>query len=231
MGSTCSLETYLSIDVLDRLALLLAIIYLASQAFPIIFQEQHGFTPGMLGLAFIGLDIGFVIAMATQPLWNRYQAKLAARYKSNPPPEMWLKMGQVGGILTPIGELLPCYLKYSKFEQFHRTLHHGVHYIQRCSLDRANHRIDTFRHRRLLRLHFHVHIFCNCIFTNDIRRNVRQCHSSCDSCWLLPTVCKCHVPQAWYGWCNCPISWPHHCDGTFTVCLIPPLECLVFQYL
>lgn len=55
-----------------RLALLLAIIYLASQAFPIIFQEQHGFAPGVLGLTFIGMDIGFLIAMATQPFWNRY---------------------------------------------------------------------------------------------------------------------------------------------------------------
>ncbi|CAL1707709.1 unnamed protein product [Somion occarium] len=85
------------------LSLLLAIVYLASQAFPIIFTENRGFTPGQLGLTFIGFDVGFLIALATQPLWNRYQAKLAAQYNFNPPPEMWLKMGQVGGILTPLG--------------------------------------------------------------------------------------------------------------------------------
>ncbi|KAI0074370.1 MFS general substrate transporter [Panus rudis PR-1116 ss-1] len=85
------------------LALILGIVYLASQAFPIIFAEGHGFKPGSLGLTFIGLNIGFIIALSTQPLWNRYQVYLVRKFGGNPPPEIWLKMGQLGAVLTPIG--------------------------------------------------------------------------------------------------------------------------------
>ena len=55
-----------------RSALLLGILYLTFQAFPIIFGEGHHFQPQFVGLTFIGLGVGMVIGLAIQPLFNRY---------------------------------------------------------------------------------------------------------------------------------------------------------------
>lgn len=53
-------------------ALLLGILYLTFQAFPIIFGEGHHFAPEFVGLSFIGLGVGMLIGLAIQPLFNRY---------------------------------------------------------------------------------------------------------------------------------------------------------------
>ncbi|KZT01401.1 MFS general substrate transporter [Laetiporus sulphureus 93-53] len=84
-------------------ALLLGILYLAFQAFPIIFEDIHGFNYQETGLAFLGIGIGMVAALASQPLWNRYNRRMREKYDGNPPPETRLVIGQVGGILAPIG--------------------------------------------------------------------------------------------------------------------------------
>ncbi|TFY64358.1 hypothetical protein EVJ58_g2689 [Rhodofomes roseus] len=84
-------------------ALLLGILYLAFQAFPIIFEGKHGFSMQQTGLSFIGIGVGMIIAVGCQPLWNRYNARVRKRYNGNPPPEAGLVVGQVGGILAPIG--------------------------------------------------------------------------------------------------------------------------------
>jgi hypothetical protein len=33
-------------------------------AFPIVFQQQRGWSPGISGLAFLGVLVGFIIALA-----------------------------------------------------------------------------------------------------------------------------------------------------------------------
>ena len=48
------------ITVDGRTALLLGILYLAFQAFPIIFEQVHGFDMQMTGLTFLGIGIGQV---------------------------------------------------------------------------------------------------------------------------------------------------------------------------
>lgn len=55
-----------------RSALLLGILYLTFQAFPIIFGEKHHFPPQFVGLTFIGMGVGMLIGLAIQPLFNRY---------------------------------------------------------------------------------------------------------------------------------------------------------------
>ncbi|EGN92061.1 hypothetical protein SERLA73DRAFT_191634 [Serpula lacrymans var. lacrymans S7.3] len=84
-------------------ALLLGILYLAFQAFPIIFETNHGFNVQSTGLTFLGIGIGMLVGISSQPFWNRLYARIAAENNGNPPPEMRLLMGQVGGILVPIG--------------------------------------------------------------------------------------------------------------------------------
>ena len=54
-----------------RNALLLGIQYLAFQAFPIIFEKNHGFDVQSTGLSFLGIGVGMIMAISTQPYWNR----------------------------------------------------------------------------------------------------------------------------------------------------------------
>lgn len=96
--------------LLDRMALLLnlwtalilGILYLAFQAFPIIFERGHGFNAQMTGLTFLGIGLGMIIGLSTQPYWNRKFREYKSAH-GDPPPEFRLRMGQVGGILVPIG--------------------------------------------------------------------------------------------------------------------------------
>ncbi|KAL6306779.1 major facilitator superfamily domain-containing protein [Sparassis latifolia] len=84
-------------------ALILGILYLAFQAFPIIFEDLHGFNCQETGLSFLGIGVGMFAALATQPLWNRFHRNQTIKYNGPPPPETRLVMGQWGGILAPIG--------------------------------------------------------------------------------------------------------------------------------
>lgn len=84
-------------------ALILGIQYLAFQAFPVIFQEGHGFNMQSTGMSFLGIGLGMVLAISTQPFWNKLFADEAKRHGGHAPPEVRLIMGQVGGILVPIG--------------------------------------------------------------------------------------------------------------------------------
>lgn len=52
-------------------ALLLGILYLTFQAFPIIFGRQHHFSLELTGLSFLGIGIGLMLGLATQPYINK----------------------------------------------------------------------------------------------------------------------------------------------------------------
>ncbi|KAF9785518.1 major facilitator superfamily domain-containing protein [Thelephora terrestris] len=82
-------------------ALTLGILYLAFQAFPIIFG-LHGFSEEFIGLSFLGIGVGMILASLSQPYWNRLTLKEIQKHGSVR-PESRLIMGQVGGILIPIG--------------------------------------------------------------------------------------------------------------------------------
>jgi hypothetical protein len=100
-------------------ALVLGILYLTFQAFPVIFETNHGFNEQSTGLAFLGIGFGMIIAISSQPFWNRFVIASYAspwsypldrlfaieslKFNGKPPPEIRLYMGQLGGILVPIG--------------------------------------------------------------------------------------------------------------------------------
>lgn len=54
-----------------RTALLLGILYLAFQAFPVIFQDGYHFNTQSTGMSFLGIGLGMLLALSTQPFWNR----------------------------------------------------------------------------------------------------------------------------------------------------------------
>ena len=58
-------------NFLPRTALINGIVYLALQAFPIIFGH-HGFDEEFIGLSFLGIGVGMILATLSQPFWNRY---------------------------------------------------------------------------------------------------------------------------------------------------------------
>ncbi|TCD65444.1 hypothetical protein EIP91_002657, partial [Steccherinum ochraceum] len=106
---------------LDRMALLLdfwsaivlGILYLAFQAFPIIFGEQHGFNTQEIGLSFAGIGIGMIIALCTQPLWNSLYDRQAKQHGGVRPPECSLVMGQVGAVILPMSLFWLAFTSYS----------------------------------------------------------------------------------------------------------------------
>ncbi|TFK55492.1 MFS general substrate transporter [Heliocybe sulcata] len=87
-------------------ALILGILYLTFQAFPIIFERDHGYDMQSTGLTFLAIGLGMVISLATQPCWNWFEARKAAGHLDGVPPEFRLSMGKVGGILVPCALLI-----------------------------------------------------------------------------------------------------------------------------
>ena len=51
--------------------MVLGILYLTFQAFPIIFEEKHGFNLQSTGLTFLGIAVGMLLGLSTMPYWNR----------------------------------------------------------------------------------------------------------------------------------------------------------------
>ncbi|KAI6118228.1 major facilitator superfamily domain-containing protein [Pisolithus sp. B1] len=94
-------------------ALLLGILYLAFQAFPIIFQDKHHFNLQMTGLSFLGLGIGMLLALSTLPLWNRLFEHKAKQFDGAYPPEVRLIMGQYFDLLFPTGLFWLAFTTYS----------------------------------------------------------------------------------------------------------------------
>jgi hypothetical protein len=58
-------------DIYIRNALLLGILYLMFQAFPIIFEKGHHFNVQTTGVTFLGIGLGMGIGLSTQSFWNR----------------------------------------------------------------------------------------------------------------------------------------------------------------
>jgi hypothetical protein len=92
-------------------AFLLGILYLFFGAFPLIFSTNHGFVLWQTGLTFLGIVVGLVGALLTNPLWKKNYDRLAAQANANhlqdekpqkPDPELRLPPAILGGILVPI---------------------------------------------------------------------------------------------------------------------------------
>lgn len=73
-------------------------------AYPIIFQQLRGWSPGVGGLAFVGLLIGFLLAMVYVIVYEnpRYNRNLTLTKNGWLPPEQRLPPAMIGGIWLPI---------------------------------------------------------------------------------------------------------------------------------
>jgi len=97
-------------------SLVLGILYLTFQAFPIIFEQKHGFNLQSTGLTFLGMATGMLVGLCTMPYWNRRYSQYKEAHGRDPPAEFRLVMGQVGGVLVPLALL---WLALSTFRSVH----------------------------------------------------------------------------------------------------------------
>ncbi|RDW58408.1 major facilitator superfamily protein-6 [Coleophoma crateriformis] len=98
------LSTYMSV--------LYGLLYMFFVAFPIVFQEGKGFNAGITGLMFIPLAIGVVCSAACAPMVNKHHLKVAAKYGSNPPPELRLIPMMFSCWFIPVGLFIFAWTSY-----------------------------------------------------------------------------------------------------------------------
>lgn len=119
-GMLFYLKGYMCSDQNARTAVVLGILYLSFQAYPFIFEREHQFNTQSSGMSFLGIGLGMILGISTQPFWNRYNSlvwlkrsliicfcrfykKESQKNAGRVPPESRLVMGEVGAVLIPIG--------------------------------------------------------------------------------------------------------------------------------
>ncbi|KAJ4317126.1 Efflux pump fub11 [Fusarium piperis] len=85
------------------MAIIYGTLYLCFAAFPIVFQQGRGWSPGKGGLAFIGIAVGMLFAVAGSIMDQKRYMRVAAAAGGHAPPEARLPPTLVGSILIPVG--------------------------------------------------------------------------------------------------------------------------------
>src|SRR5450432_4099446 len=57
-------------------AILLGVLYLFFGAFALVFRSNHGFTVSQIGLSFLGILVGMIFGILTDPLWHKIYLRL-----------------------------------------------------------------------------------------------------------------------------------------------------------
>ncbi|XP_006458418.1 hypothetical protein AGABI2DRAFT_63963 [Agaricus bisporus var. bisporus H97] len=79
-------------------------LYALFSAFPIVFQQHKGFSPGQSGLAFLGIGLGIGLGTASQSFQNRiYWRQMEKSETGRAPPEARLHVAMMGSVLAPVG--------------------------------------------------------------------------------------------------------------------------------
>jgi hypothetical protein len=84
-------------------ALLLGVLYLFFGAFPLIFENNHGFNLWQVGLTFLGLLVGMLIAASATNVWRTYRLRLIEKNGGVSEPEFRLPSTVFGSVLCSIG--------------------------------------------------------------------------------------------------------------------------------
>ncbi|KAF5988537.1 major facilitator superfamily transporter [Fusarium bulbicola] len=85
------------------MAVIYGTLYLCFAAFPIVFQQGRGWSPGSGGLAFIGIAVGMLFAVAGTVFDQRRYLRAAKAAGGHAPPEARLPPSLIGSILIPAG--------------------------------------------------------------------------------------------------------------------------------
>jgi len=88
------------------IALVYGILYLCFVAYPIIFNQLRGWSPGIGGLAFVGIGVGSLLVIAAEPLIRKMiNAHKHDPETGRPPPEASVSVICIGAVLLPIGQI------------------------------------------------------------------------------------------------------------------------------
>ncbi|PVH72068.1 MFS general substrate transporter [Cadophora sp. DSE1049] len=85
------------------MAIIYGTLYMMFGAFPIVYQQQRGWSPGIGGLSFIGVAVGMIGAVCYSIFDNKRYIKIDAKHNGNAPPEARLPPALIGSIALPIG--------------------------------------------------------------------------------------------------------------------------------
>ncbi|KIW19091.1 hypothetical protein PV08_03383 [Exophiala spinifera] len=85
------------------MAIIYGTLYLCFGAFPIVYQEGRGWSPGIGGLAFLGVAVGMLFGVAYSIIDNSRYAKVEDEHNGEAPAEARLPPVMVGSIALPIG--------------------------------------------------------------------------------------------------------------------------------
>ncbi|KAK4893303.1 MFS siderochrome iron transporter 1, partial [Elasticomyces elasticus] len=85
------------------MAIIYGTLYLLFGAFPIVYQQNRGWSPGIGGLAFLGVAIGMIGAICYSIWDNKRYVKVSDENDGFAPPETRLPPTMIGGICIPIG--------------------------------------------------------------------------------------------------------------------------------
>jgi len=105
-------------------AILLGTLYLFFGAFPLVFHNNHDFSLSQIGMSFIGMCVGIMIAVMTDPIWQKNYSRLvrnrelAGGEEGGSEPEYRLPPAIAGAVLVPIGMFM-----------FGWTTYRSVHWI------------------------------------------------------------------------------------------------------
>ena len=100
------------------MAIIYGTLYMMFAAFPIVFQEERGWSEGIGGLAFIGVAVGMLAAVIyTIPDNNRYiraEATGMAKGARGAPPEARLPPSLLGSVFIPFGLFIFAWTNYPR---------------------------------------------------------------------------------------------------------------------
>ncbi|KAK0934373.1 MFS siderochrome iron transporter 1 [Friedmanniomyces endolithicus] len=85
------------------MAIIYGTLYMMFSAFPIVYQQNRGWSAGIGGLAFLGVAVGMIFAVAYSVWDNKRYSRVSDEHGGFAPPEARLPITMIGGIAVPIG--------------------------------------------------------------------------------------------------------------------------------
>lgn len=96
------------------MSVLYGLLYMFFVAYPIVYQEGKGYSPGITGLMFIPLAIGVVASAFCAPFVNKHYLKLVAKHNGKPPAEARLIPMMFSCWFIPIGLFIFAWTSYPR---------------------------------------------------------------------------------------------------------------------
>lgn len=76
-------------------------------SYPIVFSELRGWSPGLTGLGYLGIGVGGMLVICSEPLLRRLiNAHKPDPATGKPPPEAMVAVVCIAAVCCPVGEMI-----------------------------------------------------------------------------------------------------------------------------